>query len=88
MRYSFIREVFFSGEYGKVFFLCGSIWLVNTQNAGITSNISARRFRIGGTAMTEEEFQTYISTVPRYNAVQIGEKILWDTCLPTGDHRP
>jgi hypothetical protein len=31
--------------------------------------------RIGGTVMTEEEFQTYTSTVPRYNAVQIGEKI-------------
>ena len=29
--------------------------------------------RIGGTAMTEEEFQTYTVTVPCYNAVQIGE---------------
>ncbi len=29
--------------------------------------------RIGGTVMTEEEFQTYILTVSRYNAVQIGE---------------
>lgn len=29
--------------------------------------------RIGGRVMTEEEFQAYISTVARYNAVQIGE---------------
>jgi len=29
--------------------------------------------RIGGIVMTEEEFQAYITTVPRYNAVQIGE---------------
>lgn len=31
--------------------------------------------RIGGTVMTEEEFQTHISTVSRYNAIQIDEKI-------------
>lgn len=31
--------------------------------------------RIGGAVMTEEEFQAYISTVPRYNAVQIGEGV-------------
>ncbi len=30
--------------------------------------------RIGGTVMTEEEFRAYISTVSRYNAVQIGEE--------------
>ena len=30
--------------------------------------------RIGGTVMTEEEFQVYISAVSRYNAVQIGEE--------------
>src|SRR5581483_9948580 len=30
--------------------------------------------RIGGTVMTEEEFQVYISAISRYNAVQIGEK--------------
>ncbi len=29
--------------------------------------------RIGGTVMMEEEFRAYIATVPRYNAVQIGE---------------
>ena len=29
--------------------------------------------RIGGTVVTEEAFQTYITTVPCYNAVQIGE---------------
>ena len=29
--------------------------------------------RIGGSVMTEEEFREYISTVSRYNAVQIGE---------------
>ena len=28
---------------------------------------------IGGTVMTEEEFQAYVQTVTRYNAVQIGE---------------
>ena len=28
---------------------------------------------IGGTVMNEEEFRAYIATVPRYNAVQIGE---------------
>lgn len=31
--------------------------------------------RIGGTLMTEEAFQAYIATVPRYNAVQIGEEL-------------
>ena len=30
--------------------------------------------RIGGTVMTEEEFRAYISTVSRYNAMQIGEE--------------
>ena len=30
--------------------------------------------RIGGTVMTEGEFQAYIATVSRYNAVQIGEE--------------
>ena len=30
--------------------------------------------RIGGTVMTEEEFQAYCATVSRYNAVQIGEE--------------
>ena len=29
--------------------------------------------RIGGTVMTDEEFRASIATVPRYNAVQIGE---------------
>src|SRR5437660_1689084 len=29
--------------------------------------------KIGGSIMTEEEFRAYISTVARYNAVQIGE---------------
>ncbi|EFH82370.1 SET domain-containing protein [Ktedonobacter racemifer] len=29
--------------------------------------------RIGGTVMTEEEFQAYTATVARYNAIQIGE---------------
>ena len=29
--------------------------------------------KIGGTVMTEEDFQASITTVPRYNAVQIGE---------------
>jgi hypothetical protein len=31
--------------------------------------------RLGGTVMTEKEFQAYISTVSRYNAVQIGEEL-------------
>ncbi len=31
--------------------------------------------RIGGTVMTDEEFRDYITTVPRYNAVQIGEDL-------------
>lgn len=30
---------------------------------------------VGGTVMTEEEFQAYILTVPRYNATQIGEHL-------------
>jgi hypothetical protein len=30
--------------------------------------------RLGGTVMTEGEFQAYIATVSRYNAVQIGEE--------------
>ncbi len=30
--------------------------------------------QIGGTVMTEEEFRAYITTVSRYNAVQIGEE--------------
>lgn len=31
--------------------------------------------KIGGSVMTEEEFRVYISTVSRYNAVQIGEEL-------------
>ena len=31
---------------------------------------------VGGTVMTEEEFQAYILTTPRYNATQIGEHFL------------
>lgn len=31
--------------------------------------------KIGGSVMTEEEFRAYISTVSRYNAVQIGEEL-------------
>jgi uncharacterized protein len=30
--------------------------------------------RLGGTVMTQEAFQAFILTVPRYNAVQIGEE--------------
>jgi hypothetical protein len=30
---------------------------------------------VGGTAMTEDEFHTYIATVARYNATQIGERL-------------
>lgn len=30
---------------------------------------------IGGTVMTEDEFQAYVLTIPRYNATQIGEHL-------------
>src|SRR5581483_5291019 len=30
---------------------------------------------VGGTVMTEDEFQAYILTVPRFNATQIGEHL-------------
>lgn len=30
---------------------------------------------IGGTVMTEDEFQAFVQTIPRFNAIQIGEQL-------------
>ncbi|HLG62002.1 MAG TPA: SET domain-containing protein-lysine N-methyltransferase [Ktedonosporobacter sp.] len=48
-----------------------------TQGTGMFASQPIRKgevvVRLGGMVMTEEEFQRYILTVPRYNAIQIGE---------------